>query len=122
MEAGGSQWTHDSIWLLKSTLALEDIGPSDSQQSETAQKEQSALLANPLEEDSDEEAPLSPFGDEHRIASPAMRQTRPPVPQRLSTMRSGKPGNLFSHAGVLQEGIKRTFRVPDHMTNPELLR
>jgi hypothetical protein len=102
-------------------LALEEIGPPD-QHLETAQKEQPALLANPLDQESDEETPLSPFGDEHRIAFPAVKQTRPPVPQRLSTMRSGKPGNLFSHAGVLQEGTKRTFRVPDHMTNPELLR
>ena len=143
MEAGDSQWMRDSISLLKSVLCFDIVRQEPAETVSPFMDEglENGLLStmigshpivdrlDSLRIDEESNDIKSPFEDEQKSPTPTrkevsedvMPQKRPPIPMRLSTFGSSSIVTLTAKAGVLQEARTRTFIMPSHLRNTELL-
>jgi len=133
MEAGPREWTRDSVALIKTVLGFTDVTASANGQSSAPSETEarSSESASVSQAKVGAGAASPPFADSSHATNPraSFTSTLPtsttPARIKLSTLGASNSDSLTiapssSAAGVLQEGNKRTFRMPDYLSNPEL--
>ena len=122
MEAGPAGWTRDSIVLLKSVRASRPLRLLDPFSNEIAIRVPAKVLGftDLGSESASVDDALSPFSDSAAIPDDS---TDGNASRTTNETPQGTLGGFQSYktAGVLQEGVKRTFRMQASLTNPEIL-